>query len=184
MTGKNLISEESINRYLERFNQIRKLGYTKEGDAAFIQDMIVTSEQISNLYVKASIGDYKLYCDEPENLGGTGKAPNPMQTLLGAFANCLELSAMLYFSFMNLEVSSVKVEVRAKYDKRSVLLKEKENLPGFYDISYTWYIHTAETKERIQRALNAIAESCPVKWTLQREHEFSQKLILNGDNKN
>jgi uncharacterized OsmC-like protein len=179
MTGKNLISQQSIKKYLERFERIKKLGYTEEGDAAFIQEMVATSEQIDNLCVKASIGEYELYCDEPENLGGTAKAPNPMQTLLGAFANCLEISAMLYFCFMNLDVRSVNVKVMAKYDKRSVFLRKKDCLPGFYDITYTWYIDTNENKNKIERALDAIAESCPVKWTLKKDHKFSQKIILN-----
>lgn len=179
MIEKKLISEQSIKRYLERFEQIKNLGYSEEGDKIFIEEIVAISEQVDNLYVKAEIDDYELYCDEPVSLGGTAQAPNPMQTLLGAFANCLEISAMLYFSFLNLEVSSVKVEVRAKHDKRSILIKNNECLPGFYDMNYIWYIDTTENKKRIKRALKAIEESCPVKWTLKKEHIFSQKIIMN-----
>jgi len=181
MTGKNLISEQSIKRYLERFKRIKKLGYSEEGDKIFIEEMTAISEQVNNLYVKAEIDDYELYCDEPVSLGGTAHAPNPMQTLLGSFANCLEISAMLYFSFMNLDVSSVKVEVRAKYDKRNILLKNEECLPGFYDMCYIWYINTTENKKQIKRGLKSIEESCPVKWTLKKDHNFSQKIVLNAN---
>ena len=94
-------------------------------------------------------------------------------------ANCLELTAMMFFSFMRLNVSNVKVKVKAKYDKRSTMLKKENAMPGLYDIRYKWYIDTIESKKRIEKALRKVQEACPVKWTLQKENNFTQDIVLN-----
>lgn len=179
MPDKTLIDENTLKLYFKRLEKINKLGYSEEGDAEFIEELTATSEQINNLYVKAQINGFEIECDEPESVGGTGKAPNPLEVLLASMANCLELTAMMFFSFMRLNVSNVKVKVKAKYDKRSTMLKKENAMPGLYDIRYKWYIDTIESKKRIEKALRKVQEACPVKWTLQKENNFTQDIVLN-----
>jgi len=179
MPEEKLIDENTLKLYLKRLEKIKKLGYSEEGDAEFIEDLTAISGQVDNLHVKAQVNGFEIECDEPKSIGGTGRAPNPLEILLASMANCLELTAMMFFSFMDLNVSNLKVKVKAKYDKRSVVLRKENNLPGLYDISYTWYISSTESKKKIEKALRKVEESCPVKWTLQKNNNFSQNIILN-----
>lgn len=181
MTEKKLINDKTLDLYLKRLEKIKQLGYSREGDSEFIETLTAVSEQVDNLHVKAEVNGFEIECDEPKSIGGTEKAPNPLELLLASMANCLELTAMMFFSFMKLDVNGVKVEVNASYDKRSLMLKQGNNLPGLYDISYTWYIDTSEKRTTIERVLSQVEESCPVKWTLQKNHDFSKEIILNNE---
>jgi len=94
------------------------------------------------------------------------------------FPNCLEISALLYFSFSKLKTNSIKVKFEAKYDKRYVLPDEGAPLLGLYDIKYTWYIDTLEPLEKIGKVLKKVEKYCPVKGTFSRTHKYQQEIVL------
>ena len=175
---KKLLTNESIDAYMERFNTMLKYRFTEKGDELFIEKMVAESEQVNNLHVRTKIKDLVIENDEPEELGGTNIAPRPMETLLASLANCLEISALLYFSFSNLKIKSVKVRVEASFDKRAVLIVKEAPLPGFYDFNYTWYIDSEENIKSIKNVLKKVERNCPVKGTMSRSSEFTENIIL------
>jgi uncharacterized OsmC-like protein len=178
MNNNSLISAESINAYKERLKRMRSCN--KSSSEVFIDKYTAVSEQVENLHVKAKVGDFEIEADEPTKLGGFNKAPNPMQLLIASIANCLELSALTYFSFSNLDIESVKVEVSALYDK-SYILKEGnfvDGFPGFYDFGINWIIESKENPAKIERILKKINSCCPVKGTIAKKNEFSYNIQL------
>jgi len=173
-----LLTKETIEAYTKRIKSMQELKFSEEGNIKFIEEIVAESEQIENLHVKARINDKVIENDEPESLGGFNKAPRPMDTLLASLANCLEISALLYFSFSNLKVKSVKVKVLATFDKRAVLPLRGAPMPGFYDIKYIWYIDTDESEKRIEKVLDKVNQNCPVKGTFSRSHEFPHEIKI------
>lgn len=181
--SKKLVSQEAIDAYMERFQSMVKHKFTEKGDELFIAKLVAESEQVNNLHVRATVNEFEIDCDEPEDLGGSHKAPNPMQLLLASLANCLEISALLYFSYANLKVEAVKVKIEATYDKRYVLTDKNAPLPGFYNINYTWYVSTGEKLSIIEKILKKVEENCPVKGTLTRSHDFKMNIeLFNNQN--
>lgn len=178
--SKNLITEESRIAYLNRNKTMQELGFTEKGDELFISILVAESEQIENLHVKAKINDFIIENDAPKDLGGKSGTPPPMQSLLATYANCLEITALLYFSFSNIVASSIKVKVEATLDKRSALLTKEAPLPGFYDITQTWYIDSNERISKIKKVLERVEQICPVRGTFLRSHEFTHKIVLNN----
>lgn len=176
--SKKLVSQNVIDAYQRRFQSMKEHNFTKEGDELFITKLVVESEQLSNLHVRATIDKFAFDNDEPKELGGTNLAPNPMQSLLAAFANCLEISGMLYLSFSNVKVKSLKVKVEATYDKRSALVVKEAPLPGFYEFSYTWYVDTDEPLSKVKRVLKKVERNCQVRGTLARIPQFSEDIVL------
>ncbi|MBY8986576.1 MAG: OsmC family protein [Candidatus Lokiarchaeota archaeon] len=175
---KKLVSDETLKAYKDRFEKMIKNLDTEEGDRLFISKVTAVSEQIDNMHVKASVGNYVLENDGPKDLGGSGKIPGPMQMLLASLANCLEITALLYLSLSNLNVNSINVKVEALYDKRSAYNPKKEPFPGFYNIKYVWYIDTDENLKKIDQILKKAEEVCPVKGTCNKHHEFPRKIKL------
>lgn len=175
---KKLLSDDTIKAYQLRFKKMQKLKFSKEGDEEFIEKIEATSEQISNLQVKTDVNDFEIINDEPKKLCGTGLYPRPIELFIGSVANCLEISALLYFSFSNLKVESVKVKVEAFIDKRSILKDVNAPLLGFYDFKYTFYIKSNEDKKKIQKVLKKVEKNCPVKGTLNRSNEFKNELVI------
>lgn len=173
-----LVSDETSKSYQDRFEKMIKTQDPDEGDRLFISKISAISEQIDNMHVKASIGDYIIENDGPKDLGGSGAVPGPMQMLLASLANCLEITALLYLSVSNVNVNSIKVKVEAMYDKRSSINPKKEPFPGFYDIKYVWEIETDENLRKVDQILKRVEEICPVKGTLNRHHEFPREIQL------
>lgn len=177
--NKKLLSDETIKAYQQQFMKMQKLKFSKEGDEEFIEKIEVTSEQISNLQTRTDVNGFEIINDEPKHLCGTGLYPRPIETFIGSVANCLEISALLYFSFSNLKVESVKVKVEAFIDKRSILKDDNAPLLGYYDFKYTFYVKSDESLKKIQNVLKKVEESCPVKGTLNRSNKFKNELVIN-----
>lgn len=176
--SKKLISQEAVDAYMERFQSMIKHKFSEKSDELFIVNLTAESEQVNNLHVKAKVDEFEISCDEPGELGGSNKAPNPMQLLLASLANCLEISALVYFSYTNLKVESVKVKIKAAYDKRYVLTDKNAPLSGFYNINSTWYVKTKEPGDKIENVLKKVEENCPVKGTFSRSHDFKMDFVI------
>ncbi len=179
--SKKLITEESRTAYINRFNKMQELGFTEEGDKVFISKLVAESEQIENLHVKAKINDLEIENDGPQDLGGKSGNPSPMQSLLATYANCLEITTLLYFSFSNIKANSIKVRVEATLDKRSAMLSKKAPLPGFFNITQTWFIDSTEKLSTIKKVLERVEQVCPVGGTFLRSHKFTHKIVLNNN---
>ena len=175
---KQLIREESLEAYKDRFENMLKHHKSAEGDKLFIAKVSAVSEQIENLHVKAKIGDFVIESDGPKDLGGSGTVPGPMPMLLASIANCLEITALLYLSLSNMNVNSISVKVEALYDIRSSLNPKIEPLPGFFDIKYAWYVETDENLKKIDRILRKVEEITPVKGTFNKDHKFPREIHL------
>ncbi|MHA1932292.1 MAG: hypothetical protein ACW96X_07105, partial [Promethearchaeota archaeon] len=74
-----LVSDETLKAYKVRYEKMIKNRNTDEGNRLFISKVTANSEQIDNMHVKASIGNYVLENDGPKDLGGSGDVPGPMQ---------------------------------------------------------------------------------------------------------
>ena len=180
---KKLVSDKTINAYINRLKNMQKYENSEKGDELFIEKYIVQSEQVENLYVKAKINDFEIFNDEPKEYG-SNKAPRPMETLLASIANCLEISALLYFTFAKLDIKSIKVQVEATIDKRSVLTDKNRPMPGFYSFNITWYIETEENLKKIERVIERVENNCHALGTISRSHTFPKKIIILKNNNN
>ncbi|MFX1375674.1 MAG: OsmC family protein [Promethearchaeota archaeon] len=176
--SKKLVSDETLKSYMKRLEKMHKYRNGAEGDKLFLSKVTAVSEQLDNLHVKASIGNFVIENDGPKDLGGSGTIPGPMPMLLASIANCLKITALLYLSFSNLKVDFIKVEVEGMYDKRAALNPKMEPLPGFFDFKYTWYIDTDENLKKIDHVLQKVEEICPVKGTFNKHHEFQREIHL------
>ena len=173
-----LLSDKSLNAYKNRLKEMEKEKDTEKGKELFSMKMTAFSEQIENLRVNAKINNFEIENDGPKELDGSGEIPGPMPMFLASMANCLEITALLYLSYSNINLNSIKVKVQADYDKRSALNPQKEPFPGFNNFNITWYLHTEENPKKIERILKKVEEICPVKGTLTRIHTIHQKIEI------
>ncbi len=178
--SKRLISEEIVTAYKNRLDSMNKYKFTEEGDKLYISKMVAETEQVENLHVRTKIGDISIECDAPRELGGSGTIATAMNQLLASFNNCLQISALLYFTFANLEIKSLKVKVEATYDKRAVLNLKNAPSPGFYDYKIIWFIQSDENIRKIKQVLKKVEKNCPVRGSLVSPKRFSEEIVLNS----
>jgi uncharacterized OsmC-like protein len=108
------------------------------------------------------IRDFKFVSDEPVDLGGTDKGPNPVEYVLGAFAACQEIVIKAYATVLDIDLKSVKVEVEGSLDLHG-FLNLTDARAGFKTVSYKTTIETNETDTEKLKTLEKLSVTrCPV----------------------
>lgn len=179
MSGnKGLLNSETVAFYLKRFQYMQNQKYSKKSDKLFINRMVAVSKQINNLHVRSKINDFYVDNDGSNKMGGSNKGPSPMECLLATLANCLEQTALLYFTFMGVKVNSVQVKVEASQDLRSLMNPKESPYPGFFDFKITWIIDPEDDLRKVNRVLRKVEDACPVKGTVSRPQIFSEEIVV------
>jgi putative redox protein len=128
---------------------------------------VISSLKNENKYltdVKTSRHHFQI--DEPERVGGTDKAPDPVDISLGALGACTAMTLKMYYLHKELDWSQIDVHVRSelrKIDKETASdeLKAMANNGKVRHIEKTIYIKSDMDDKMIERA-SMIAEKCPV----------------------
>ncbi|MEX0944888.1 MAG: OsmC family protein [Balneolaceae bacterium] len=111
--------------------------------------------------------------DEPAELGGTDKGPNPVEYVLGAFAACQEIVIKAYATVLEIDLKEVKVEVDGNLDLHGFLNLTEERA-GFKSVSYKTTIVTNEKNTGKLKLLEELSVTrCPVLDIIQNPVEVS-----------
>jgi putative redox protein len=108
-------------------------------------------------------GTHRLITDEPERLGGDGSAPAPHELLPAALASCISTTLVMYARTKGWDLGHVSVAV--DYDHGST--------PRHFDAQIA--LGGELTDEQLRR-LAKVAESCPVRRSLEAEVEFVETI--------
>jgi putative redox protein len=109
-------------------------------------------------------GKHRLITDEPERLGGDGSAPAPHELFPAALASCISTTLVMYARTKSWELGEVSIAV--DYDNRST--------PRRFEIQIE--LGGELTDEQLGR-LAKVAESCPVRRSVEAGIEFHETLI-------
>lgn len=96
---------------------------------------------------------HPILMDEPETLGGTDKAPNPVEYLIGAAGSCFAITFEVMASQAGIQLESVKVEIEADLNA-AVFLGLEEGNGGILNP----IIHLKAVTDAPQEKLKMIAE--------------------------
>ncbi len=120
-----------------------------------------------------STRDFNFISDEPAELGGTNKGPNPVEYVLGAFAACQEIVIKAYATVLDIDLQEVRVEVDGKLDLHGFLNLTEERA-GFKSVNYKTTIVTNETNsEKLQLLEELSVTRCPVLDIIQNPVEVT-----------
>lgn len=112
-------------------------------------------------------GQHRLITDEPPSVGGEGSGPAPHELLPAALASCVSTTLVMYARTKHWELGEVSVAV--DYDNRST--------PRRFDVRIEFGADL--TGEQLRR-LAKVAESCPVRRSVEAGIEFHETLVANG----
>ncbi|GBF12167.1 OsmC family protein [Tepidibacillus infernus] len=119
------------------------------------------------LFVEAISRGFAVHMDEPEQLGGTDKAMNPVELLLSALGGCLAITVGAFSKAAHVDVKECKVHVTGDLDPEGFLGFNKEVRKGFSQIRYQIEIVSDSPEERIKKLMQMVEERCPVSDTLK-----------------
>lgn len=113
--------------------------------------------------------DFHFLADEPEDLGGSNKGPNPIEYVLGALAACQEIAIKAHASQLGIDIESVNVKAEGNIDLHG-FLNLSDQRPGFQDVSYHTTIKSNEQDTaKLQKLKKLTNKACPVLDIIQNE---------------
>lgn len=128
-------------------------------------------ESLGGLQLKCSARGFEFMIDEPENVGGTNEALNPLEALLCSLGACKMMVVRFFYQAKQINLKSMRVEILGEID--SDRLKGNPNVKvGFSKIITNYYIEADNTEEEIQDLVNFIEKTCPVKDTIVNAPEM------------
>lgn len=117
----------------------------------------------------ASIRDFApLPSDEPTALGGTDRAPNPVEQLLAALGNCLAVGYAANATAAGIAIDALTVELEGDLDLRTFLGLEPEGHAGFSSIRATVHLDGDASAEQLGELHEKVVGTSPVGHTLAR----------------
>ena len=111
---------------------------------------------------KITLRDHSLTVDEPAELGGTDKGPNPVELILAALGSCQEITYRAYASALGIPLESVSVKLDGDIDLRGFFAVSDSVRPGYQAIRGTVELTSSASEEQLQTLREAVNAHCPV----------------------
>lgn len=153
-----------------------QLGQLEQASEAFAAH----TELVEGLRTRASVRQFNLTVDEPEELGGTDAGPNPVELVLAALGTCQEIVYAAHATVLGVELKSLEVEVEGRLDPRG-FFGVADVAPGFDEVSYRVRIESPAEPERVEKLVRAVEEHCSVLDILKRPVRTAGGVELNGE---
>ncbi len=114
-----------------------------------------------------AIRQFNVAVDEPQALGGTDTAPNPVEYILAALGSCQEITYRLYADALGIPVNRVSVRLEGDIDLRGLFNVDKSIRPGFQGITAEVTIDSPASENDLLRLKSVVDRHCPVLDILQ-----------------
>ena len=170
------MSQETVKTAL-----LNTINAIKENPNAAKAIFRANTELIKDVNCQIKVRNFEpLFVDEPAELGGQDSAINPVELVLGALGACQEIMYSAYASVMDIQLDSVKVDLKGRLDLRGLFGIDESVPSGFTQISYETKIESPADPEAIKQLMAVVETHCPVLDTLVRSIEVTGTASLNG----
>ena len=116
------------------------------------------------------------YADEPEMLGGTNTAPNPVEQLLGALGSCLAIGYIANASVRSIQIEELRIELEGHIDL-PVFLGLRDGHAGYPDIALKVYLKADAPQETVEELHQQVLRTSPVGKTIEKAIPLHATLI-------
>jgi uncharacterized OsmC-like protein len=122
----------------------------------------IKAASVSHSKAKINVRQFEFFIDEPEYLGGTDTAPNPVEVLLGAYAGCLNVMCFVVAKEMGFALKGVQMELSGTLNPDRLYGKSFAQRAGYKEIHVTLVPDTQADRSTQDQWLAAIKDRCPV----------------------
>lgn len=106
--------------------------------------------------------------DEPEGLGGTDQAANPVEQLLSALGNCLAVGYAAAATGAGLTIEHLSIDLEGELNLKTFLGLDPEGHAGYSGIRAVVDIKTDGTEAQVAEIHSNVVGTSPVGHTLER----------------
>jgi len=105
---------------------------------------------------------FKIFMDEPEELGGQNGAPSPLDYILAAHGGCLNFMTFFIANEMNIPVEGTEINITGKLDPSKFAGTNMNVRAGYQEIAIDIEVKSSASQEQIAQLLEAVKDRCPV----------------------
>lgn len=134
-------------------------------------------ESLEGMKLRCHARGFEFMIDEPQNVGGTDTAMNPLEALLCSLGACKMMVANFFYGTKKINLSNMSVRLEGEID--SDRLKGKPDVKiGFSKITTFYSIKADNSEDEIKDFIEFIEKTCPVKDTIVNTPVFETKLEI------
>jgi uncharacterized OsmC-like protein len=105
---------------------------------------------------------FKIFMDEPPELGGRNGAPSPLDFILAAHAGCLNYMTFFIAKELGIPVSGTEISVKGVLDPAKFVGTDRSVRAGYQSLEVMIHIKSPATADQIARLKSEIEARCPV----------------------
>ena len=129
----------------------------------------VNGESNSTTQFVAKARHFKLVVDEPEKLGGTNEAANPVDYILVGLAGCINVVSHLVAKELGFVISKLNIDISGEINPDKLLGISTLERAGFQSIQINLNPETEADIVTLSQWLKIVEDRCPVKDNLRNE---------------
>src|SRR5688572_20318708 len=95
----------------------------------------VESKSESSTRTEIQTRGFKLIVDEPEELGGTNQAPNPVEYILAGYAGCINVVAHLTAKEFNIDLKDLEISIEGDINPARLFGQSYQNRAGYQNLN-------------------------------------------------
>jgi uncharacterized OsmC-like protein len=124
---------------------------------------------------------FRLLVDEPEALGGTDQAANPVEYILAGYAGCLNVVGHLVAKELDFHLRKLDIELEGEINPDRLFGKPTSERAGYQFIKVNLVPDTDASDEQLIRWLDEVERRCPVNDNLARPTPIDLSLTRSQD---
>ena len=147
--------------------------------------VIVTETERGNYEQSITIGEHHLTADEPIEIGGGNRGPDPYQYLTAALGACTAITLRMYAERKKWPLEKVSVSLTHSKDHAEECLECDDFQGGLkIDVWQREITLSGDLSEEQRARLLKIADMCPVHRTLESEAKIRTSLTEAANESN
>lgn len=105
---------------------------------------------------------FKIFMDEPPELGGTNGAPSPLDFILAAHGGCLNFMTFYIANEMGISIEGTEISVTGKLDPGKFSGANLGVRAGYQSLEVTINVKSSASEEDIEKLRATVEARCPV----------------------
>jgi uncharacterized OsmC-like protein len=122
--------------------------------------------------------EFRITVDEPTQLLGTDRAPNPQELLMTAVNACMMVGYVAGASIRGVEIESLEIETKGELDLRGFLGLDDQVPAGYRQIDYDVRIKGKGTPAQFEEIHRSVLATSPNFFNMSRPVKMNGNLIL------
>ncbi len=122
----------------------------------------VSSVSESKAKTRIQTRGFDLTVDEPEVLGGTNEAPNPVEYILAGYAGCINVVAHIIAEELDFYLENLEINIDGFLNPNRLFGKSLDDRAGYKHIDVKLETTTEIDPELKKQWLSEISHRCPV----------------------